>query len=82
VFEYYKTVDAYVKSTKRRVYMGEFGVSDNVDPESRESWLRLVRQEAEKRHIGWALWDDGGRFKALDVKHGNWVAPINAGLFH
>ena len=82
VFDYYKTVDAYVKSTKRRVYMGEFGVSDNADPESRESWLRLVRQEAEKRHIGWALWDDGARFKALDVKQGTWTAPISAGLFH
>jgi endoglucanase len=82
VFEYYKTVEQYLKSTKRRVYMGEFGVSDNVDPESRESWLRLVRQEADKRHIGWALWDDGGRFRALDVKRGTWVAPVSAGLFH
>ncbi|HEY3666131.1 MAG TPA: glycoside hydrolase family 5 protein [Polyangiaceae bacterium] len=81
IFGYFKIVDAYVKRTKRRVYMGEFGVSDNADPESRESWLRLVRQEAEKRQIGWALWDDGGRFRARDVKRGTWVAPISAALF-
>lgn len=81
IFDYFKIVEEYVKSTGRRVYMGEFGVSDNVDAKSRESWLRIVRQEAEKRHIGWALWDDGGRFRAMNVKQGDWVAPIRAGLF-
>ena len=81
IFDYFKTVEEYVKSTKRRVYMGEFGVSDNVDPKSREQWLRIVRQEAEKRQIGWALWDDGGRFRAMNVQQGNWVAAIRAGLF-
>ncbi len=82
VFDYFQIVEDYVKTTKRRVYMGEWGVSVNADPKSRESWIRLVRKEAEKRHIGWAIWDDGGAFKAMDVKQGTWVAPIEAGLFH
>ena len=81
IFDYFKLVDNYLNSSHRRVYMGEFGVADNADPNSRESWLRSVRQEAEKRHIGWALWDDGGRFRALNVQQGTWVAPIRAGLF-
>ena len=81
IFDYFKVVEAYIKSSKRRVYMGEFGVSDNADPKSREVWLRIVRQEAEKRKIGWAIWDDGGKFRALNVKQGTWVAPIHAGLF-
>ena len=82
VFDYFQIVEEYVKSTKRRVYMGEWGVSINADPKSREGWIRLVRQEAEKRHIGWAIWDDGGAFRAMNVKQGTWVAPIEAGLFH
>ena len=82
VFDYFQIVEEYVKTTKRRVYMGEWGVSVNADPQSRESWIRLVRKEAEKRHIGWAIWDDGGAFKAMNVKQGTWVAPIEAGLFH
>jgi endoglucanase len=81
IFDYFKIVEAYIKSSKRRVYMGEFGVSDNADPKSREVWLRIVRKEAEKRKIGWALWDDGGKFRAMNVTLGTWVAPIHAGLF-
>jgi endoglucanase len=81
VFDYFKLVEAYVKNSKRRVYMGEFGVTDNADPKSREEWLRLVRKEAEKRKIGWAIWDDGGKMRAMNVKLGTWVAPIHAGLF-
>jgi endoglucanase len=81
IFDYFKIVEEYLKSSKRRVYMGEFGVSDNVDAKSRESWLRIVRKEAEKRHIGWALWDDGSRFRAMNVQQGTWVPAIRAGLF-
>jgi hypothetical protein len=60
----------------------DWALAQAIPNHARASWLRLVRQEAEKRHIGWAIWDDGGRFQALDVKHGTWVAPISAGLFH
>jgi endoglucanase len=82
IFDYMKTVDEYVAKTRRRVYLGEFGVADSVDPASRENWLRLVRKEAEARHIGWALWDDGGRVRALNVGWDSWIPPIEAGLFH
>ncbi|HET7541004.1 MAG TPA: glycoside hydrolase family 5 protein [Polyangiaceae bacterium] len=81
IFDYFKIVEEYIKSSKRRVYMGEFGVNDNADPQSRQEWLRLVRKEAEKRKIGWAVWDDGGKFRAMNVALGTWVAPIHAGLF-
>jgi len=81
IFDYFKIVEAYIKSSKRRVYLGEFGVTDNADPKSREEWLRIVRKEAEKRKIGWALWDDGGKFRAMNVTLGTWVKPIHAGLF-
>jgi endoglucanase len=81
VFDYFKLVEEYVASTHRRVYMGEFGVADSVDPASRENWLRLVRKEAERRRIGWAVWDDGARFRAMNVGWNSWIAPIQAGLF-
>jgi len=81
VFDYFKLVEAYVKASKRRVYMGEFGVADNADPQSRQNWLHLIKTEAEKRHIGWALWDDGGRFHAMNVQDGTWVEPVRKGLF-
>jgi hypothetical protein len=82
IFDYFKIVEDYVASSHRRVYLGEFGVAESADAKSRESWLRLVKTEAERRHIGWALWDDGGKFKAMHVNDGTWTAPIQAGLFH
>ena len=82
IFDYFKIVEDYVTSSHRRVYLGEFGVADSADPQSRENWLRIVKREAERRHIGWALWDDGGRFKAMNVANGTWTKPIETGLFH
>jgi endoglucanase len=82
IFDYFRLVEEYVKGAQRRVYMGEFGVADSVDPTSRENWLRLVRKEAERRQIGWALWDDGARFRAMNVAWNSWLAPLQAGLFH
>jgi endoglucanase len=81
IFDYFKIVEDYVAATGRRVYLGEFGVSVVADPKSRTNWIRLVRKEAERRRIGWAIWDDGGAFRAMEVKYGDWVAPIHAGLF-
>jgi endoglucanase len=81
IFDYFRLVEEYVASSRRRVYMGEFGVADSADPTSRENWLRLVRKEAERRQIGWAIWDDGARFRAMNVGWNAWIAPIQAGLF-
>ena len=81
VYDYFQTVEAYVAESHRRVYMGEFGIMDTVDSASRESWLGLVRKEAERRHIGWAYWDDGGKFRAMDVAHQRWLPNLKRALF-
>lgn len=71
----------YVQASGRRVYLGEFGAIDKADEQSRENYLRLVRLEAERRGIAWALWDDGGRNKAMDVRSGEWVPVVRRALF-
>lgn len=73
-------VDRYVTATGRPVYMGEFGAIDKADAASRAAWVRLVRQEAELRGIGWAYWDDGGSFVAMNVKTGEWVPYLHDAL--
>jgi endoglucanase len=73
-------VSRYIADTGRRVYLGEFGAIHRADAKSRENYVRLVRQEAERRGIGWAYWDDGGSFKALDVKTGQWVPYLRDAL--
>ena len=81
VYDIFQLAEAYVADSKRRVYMGEFGIMDTADPVSRETWLSLVRHEAERRHIGWAYWDDGGKFQAMDVTHRRWVPNLRRALF-
>lgn len=63
------------------VYLGEFGAIDFADPTSRENYIRLVRLEAERRGFAWALWDDGGRNKAMELKTETWIAPVARALF-
>jgi endoglucanase len=81
VYDYFQVVEKYVAASKRRVYLGEFGIMDTADEASREAWLGLVRKEAERRKIGWAYWDDGGKFKGMNVSQGTWVPVIQRALF-
>jgi endoglucanase len=62
------------------VYMGEFGADDVADPDSRARWTKTTRVEAERRGFGWAYWDDGGRFRALDRTTHEWVPYLKAAL--
>jgi endoglucanase len=82
-----KTIDeqfhyatAYTARTKLPLYMGEFGVGDAADPDSRARWLRTVRERAEHEHIGWAYWDDNGRFKMFDVSTNTWTPYLKDAL--
>jgi endoglucanase len=81
VFEHFDHAARYVKATGKRVYLGEFGAINTADPQSRANYLWLVRTEAERRGIGWALWDDGGGFKAMDPATGTWNEPLHRALF-
>jgi endoglucanase len=62
------------------VYMGEFGAIKNADDRSRETWLRMTRQEAEKHGFGWAYWDDAGDFMAYDRGGHSWVPYLKSAL--
>jgi endoglucanase len=80
VFDFFDHAARYVKNTGRRVYLGEFGAIDIADAQSRENYVWLVRTEAERRGIGWAYWDDGGSFKAMNVQAGNWNEGLRKAL--
>jgi endoglucanase len=80
VFEYFDLAANYVKATGNRVYLGEFGAIDNADAQSRENYVWLVRTEAERRGIGWAYWDDGGSFKAMNTYAGTWNEGLRRAL--
>ena len=39
-----------------------------------------MRTEAERRGIGWAYWDDGGSFQAMNTKTGTWSESLRRAL--
>jgi endoglucanase len=81
VFEHFDHAARYVKASGKRVYLGEFGAIEHADEQSRANYLWLVRTEAERRGVGWAYWDDGGKFKLMDANAGTWNEPLRRALF-
>jgi endoglucanase len=82
VYGDFDRVTAYVKQHDRRIYLGEFGAVDKIDEVSRETYIRMVRTEAERRGLGWAYWDDGGMNRGMNVHTGEWVPVIQRALFN
>lgn len=62
------------------VHLGEFGTYEKADMKSRETYARLVRDEAEKRGIGWTYWEFASSFGVYSPKTGQWVEPLRHAL--
>ena len=62
------------------VYLGEFGAYEKADMKSRAAYTRIVRDEAEKRGIGWAYWEFASTFGVWSPKTGNWIDPLRGAL--
>ncbi len=62
------------------LHLGEFGAYEKADMKSRETYTRLVRDEAERRGISWAYWEFASSFGVYSPKSGTWVEPIRRAL--
>lgn len=62
------------------VYLGEFGSYEKADLKSRANYTRIVREEAERRGIGWAFWEFASDFGMYSPKTGTWVEPLRRAL--
>jgi endoglucanase len=60
--------------------IGEFGVYERADPDSRRRWTAFVRREAERLGLGWCYWDFGTDFGAYDLQRDAWRTPIRDAL--
>jgi endoglucanase len=70
----------YNESTGYPVYLGEFGTYHKADVNSRAAYARIVRDEAEKRGIGWAYWAFASDFGMYDAPTNKWIDPIRHAL--
>ena len=62
------------------VYLGEFGAYEKADMKSRAAYARIVRDEAEKRGIGWAYWEFASSFGVWSPKSHAWIEPLRSAL--
>ncbi len=63
------------------LHLGEFGAYRAADLGARAAYARLVRDEAERRGIGWAWWELASDFSGVwDLSAGRWVEPLRRAL--
>jgi endoglucanase len=76
-------LDAAVKWSRAKGYplhLGEFGSYEAADMQSRQAYARIVRDEAERRGIGWTYWEFAASFGIYSPKTGQWVEPLKRAL--
>lgn len=62
------------------VFVGEFGVYEEVPAEQRARWTRAMREGLESRGLGWCYWDYATTLKAYDQSKEAWLPEIRAAL--
>ena len=63
------------------LHLGEFGTHHVADIKSREAYARMVRDEAERRGIGWTYWEFASpSFGMYSPKTNSWIEPIRRAL--
>jgi len=77
----FATLADWVKShnPKAEVYIGEFGVHEPADADSKRAYVTAVCNLCEQHGWGWAVWEYEGSFGVRDVK--GEPTPILEGLF-
>jgi endoglucanase len=71
---------AWAKKNDRPVFLGEFGVFEEADMDSRARWTKFMVREAEKRNFSWAYWEFCAGFGAYDQKAKAWHPALKAAL--
>jgi endoglucanase len=64
----------------RPLFLGEFGVYDKADMDSRVRYLSYVARQAEMMGWSWAYWQFDSDFIAYDILHNRWIEPIRDAL--
>jgi len=71
---------AWGKKHDRPIFLGEFGVYQEADMDSRARWIKFVTREAEKRGFSWSYWEFCAGFGAYDSKTEAWRPAMKAAL--
>ena len=82
--EQLKSVFTQMRAFKARtglpVFVGEFGVIDEVPDRQRAEWIRHRRRAMEQAGFSWCVWDFAGAFKSYDLSNERWIGGIKDAL--
>jgi len=70
----------WAKKHGRPMFLGEFGVYEAADMDSRARWSRFMVAQAERLGFSWAYWEFCAGFGAYDPRAGAWREPLKDAL--
>jgi endoglucanase len=76
----FQRAQAWSKKHERPIFLGEFGVYDKADMDSRVRYLSFVTRLAEKMGWSWAYWQFDSDFILYDISNNRWVEPVLSAL--
>ena len=62
------------------MFLGEFGVYEEVPLDQRVKWTRAMRETAEAHGFGWCYWDYATTFKAYNIDRETWIRSLLSAL--
>lgn len=62
------------------VFLGEFGVFQDVPVKQRAKWTKTLREGIETRGMSWCYWDFAGELNVYDVDSESWIPEIRSAL--
>jgi endoglucanase len=68
-----ETASAFKRRSGLPVFVGEFGVIDEVPNRERAQWMKERRLAMEAAGISWCAWDFAGAFKTYEVDKERWI---------
>ncbi|MEM2608287.1 MAG: glycoside hydrolase family 5 protein [Thermoproteota archaeon] len=72
----FEKVQNWSKKHNKPIFLGEFGVYDKADMDSRARYLHFVARLAEEMGWSWAYWQFDSDFILYDILNDKWVEPI------
>ena len=76
----YDLARAFQSKTAMPVFVGEFGVIDNVPVKKRAEWIKARRKAMEAEGFSWCVWDMVGRFSIYDKDKAQWLPGMKDAL--
>lgn len=64
------------KKHKRPLFLGEFGVYDKADMDSRTRYLSFIINTIESFGWSWAYWQFDSDFIVYDIDNDHWIEPV------